>query len=435
MEFPVPAIVFLCVLCGCIIILCIVYQLLKRDMCCNFEAGLGEIEKATKNGYTELTEHFYDFDETEGPTTDDDPQSRKSSRRSSRRSSYDLTATSQSGGEMGVDSSSIYGGESIDIRISGPEDEAQRHAGKILFEFNYTPETQKLSVTVIKAADVPSKARGGSSAIQVRLVLLPTKGQRFKTKVRPASNPVFNETFIFMYVDQIAISQFQIRIRIYGQERYNQGRLIGELIQPLKELNLFNPATEENQVWKTLAPRALTSADSMYDLSDTTSVGSPGFGSPILGGSQSSLTGHSSAPELLISLCYASLTGRLTVEVLKASNLRHLQLQRAPDSYVKIEVLSARGKRVAKSKTTIRRSMTDPEFNESFVFQMSESDLQEVTLVFSVICISKTRKKKDVLGWFTMGKEANSLDEIDHWEEMIAHKEQKSTHYHVLLQA
>ena len=43
---PVPAIVFLCVLCGCIIILCIVYQLLKRDMCCNFEAGLGEIEKA-----------------------------------------------------------------------------------------------------------------------------------------------------------------------------------------------------------------------------------------------------------------------------------------------------------------------------------------------------------------------------------------------------
>jgi len=325
--------------------------------------------------------------------------------------------------------------ESIDIRISGPEDEAQRHAGKILFEFNYTPETQKLSVTVIKAADVPSKARGGSSAIQVRLVLLPTKGQRFKTKVRQASNPVFNETFTFMYVDQIAISQFQIRIRIYGQERYNQGRLIGELIQPLKELNLFNPATEENQVWKTLAPRALTSADSMYDLSDTTSVGSPGFGSPILGGSQSSLTGHSSAPELLISLCYASLTGRLTVEVLKASNLRHLQLQRAPDSYVKIEVLSARGKRVAKSKTTIRRSMTDPEFNESFVFQMSESDLQEVTLVFSVICISKTRKKKDVLGWFTMGKEANSLDEIDHWEEMIAHKEQKSTHYHVLLQA
>ena len=39
---------------------------------------------------------------------------------------------------------------------------------------------------------------------------------------------------------------------------------------------------------------------------------------------------HGGAPELLVSLSYASLTGRLTVEVLKASNLRHLQMQRAP---------------------------------------------------------------------------------------------------------
>ena len=86
----------------------------------------------------------------------------------------------------------------------------------------------------------------------------PTKEQRFKTKVRPASNPVFNETFLFMYVDQMVVNQCQVRIRIYGQERYNQGRLIGELIQPLKELNLFNQTAEDNQVWKTLAPRALT---------------------------------------------------------------------------------------------------------------------------------------------------------------------------------
>ena len=77
----------------------------------------------------------------------------------------------------------------------------------------------------------------------------------------------------------------------------------------------------------------IQSADSMYDLSDTVSVGSPGFGSPILGGSTQSLTGHTGAPELLVSLSYASLTGRLTVEVLKASNLRYLQLQRAPGMY------------------------------------------------------------------------------------------------------
>ena len=102
------------------------------------------------------------------------------------------------------------------------------------------------------------------------------------------------------------------------------------------------------------------------------------------------------------------------------------------DSYVKIEVLSSRGKRVAKSKTTTRRNMFDPEFNESFVFQMSEADLREVTLVFSVIGVSKTRKKKDLFGMFQMGKDATGMDEIDHWEEVISNKEQKSTYYHAL---
>ena len=76
--------------------------------------------------------------------------------------------------------------------------------------------------------------------------------------------------------------------------------------------------------------------------------------------------------------------------------------------------------------------MTDPEFNESFVFQTSEVDLREVTTLFTVISISKTRKKKEVIGWFTMGKEATGLEEIEHWEEMMEKKEEKSTHYHLL---
>ena len=66
----------------------------------------------------------------------------------------------------------------------------------------------------------------------------------------------------------------------------------------------------------------------MFDLSDTVSLAS--FGPPKLAGSTQSLPQHSSTPELLVSLCYASLTGRLTVEVLKATNLRYLQMQRAP---------------------------------------------------------------------------------------------------------
>ena len=75
--------------------------------------------------------------------------------------------------------------------------------------------------------------------------------------------------------------------------------------------------------------------------------------------------------------------------------------------------------------------MIDPEFNESFIFQMSESDLREVTIVFSLIYISKTRKKSTV-GWCVMGKEASGISEIEHWEEMIENKEEKITSYHLV---
>ena len=69
----------------------------------------------------------------------------------------------------------------------------------------------------------------------------------------------------------------------------------------------------------------LQSSDSMYDLSDTGSVKSGSYGSV-----SSLAMAQSGAPELLVSLCYQSLTGRLTVEVLKASNLRNVSMQRAP---------------------------------------------------------------------------------------------------------
>ena len=239
-------------------ILCIVYQLLKRDMCCNLESAEHD-ETKTKNGYSPLQD-FYEPDETEGPTTDDDPQSRKSSRRSSRRSSYELTATSQSGGELGMgDSASNFGGDAIDIRISRPDEEGSRKVGKILCEFSYSNVTQSFTVSIIKAADIPSRVRGGASAIQIRIVLVPQKTQRFKTKVRPANNPIFNETFTFQYVDQLTINQLSLRIRLYGHERYNPARLFGEDIVQLRDLDLLsNKAQEDKQVWRELLPRTLT---------------------------------------------------------------------------------------------------------------------------------------------------------------------------------
>ena len=102
------------------------------------------------------------------------------------------------------------------------------------------------------------------------------------------------------------------------------------------------------------------------------------------------------------------------------------------DTYVKVTLVSPTGKQVAKSKTTIRKSMADPEYNESFVYEISERDLSDVTLMFSVIAISKARKKKEMIGWFSLGKNYSGQEEIRHWNDMIQSKEQKISQWHNL---
>jgi synaptotagmin-14/16 len=54
-----------------------------------------------------------------------------------------------------------------------------------------------MSINVIQAKDIPTKDRGGANSTQVRLLLLPTKKHRHKTKIKQGENPEFGEQFSF----------------------------------------------------------------------------------------------------------------------------------------------------------------------------------------------------------------------------------------------
>ena len=76
-------------------------------------------------------------------------------------------------------------------------------------------------------------------------------------------------------------------------------------------------------------------------------------------------------PELLLGLGYNGTTGRLTVEVVKGSHFRNLSLNKAPDTYVKLCLVSSMGHEMARGKTSTRRGQPNPLFKETFVFQVS----------------------------------------------------------------
>lgn len=74
--------------------------------------------------------------------------------------------------------------------------------GSLEVTFAYDPRKSRMVVTIHQAQEIPSKERGGANNTQVRLLLLPTKKQRHKTKVKQGDNPAFEETFVFNKVPE-----------------------------------------------------------------------------------------------------------------------------------------------------------------------------------------------------------------------------------------
>lgn len=70
-------------------------------------------------------------------------------------------------------------------------------------------------------------------------------------------------------------------------------------------------------------------------------------------------------------LGYNGTTGRLAVEIVKGSQFRNLSLGKAPDTYVKLCLVSSMGQEIARSKTSTKRGQPNPLFKETFIFQVS----------------------------------------------------------------
>lgn len=188
--------------------------------------------------------------------------------------------------------------------------------------------------------------------------MLPSKKQKHKTKIRSGVNPQFIECFLLHRVNPEEVNSMGLRIRVYGCERMRRERFIGESIIWFASIDL----ELENNFWLSLEPRANTpQAGSSSDLlslarSDSTV-------------STTSMQ-HGGVPELLLALGYNGTTGRLTAEVVKGSHFRNVSLNKAPDTYVKLCLVSSMGQEMARSKTSTRRGQPNPLFKETFIFQV-----------------------------------------------------------------
>ncbi|XP_019360384.1 PREDICTED: synaptotagmin-7 isoform X4 [Gavialis gangeticus] len=275
----------------------------------------------------------------------------------------------------------------------GHEGASRENLGRIQFSVGYNFQESTLTVKIMKAQELPAKDFSGTSDPFVKIYLLPDKKHKLETKVKRKNlNPHWNETFLFEGFPYEKVVQRVLYLQVLDYDRFSRNDPIGEVSIPLNKIDL----TQMQTFWKDLKP-----------CSD----------------------GSGSRGELLLSLCYNPSANSIVVNIIKARNLKAMDIGGTSDPYVKVWLMH-KDKRVEKKKTVVMKRCLNPVFNESFIFDIPTERLRETTIVITVMDKDKL-SRNDVIGKIYLSWKSGP-GEVKHWKDMIAHPRQAVAQWHQL---
>ncbi|KAL6084748.1 hypothetical protein STEG23_027837 [Scotinomys teguina] len=275
----------------------------------------------------------------------------------------------------------------------GGSGETGTPCGRISFALWYLYGSDQLVVRMLQALDLPAKDSNGFSDPYVKIYLLPDRKKKFQTKVhRKTLNPVFNETFQFS-VPLAELAQRKLHFSVYDFDRFSRHDLIGQVV--LDNLLELAEQPPDRPRWRDI----------------------------LEGGSEKADLG-----ELNFSLCYLPTAGRLIVTVIKASNLKAMDLTGFSDPYVKASLISV-GRRLKKWKTSIKKNTLNPTYNKALVFEVAPGSVENVGLSIAVVDYDCTGHN-EVNGVCRVGPEAADPHGREHWAEMLANPHKPVEHWH-----
>ncbi|XP_060014989.1 synaptotagmin-7 isoform X4 [Lagenorhynchus albirostris] len=270
---------------------------------------------------------------------------------------------------------------------------SRENLGRIQFSVGYNFQESTLTVKIMKAQELPAKDFSGTSDPFVKIYLLPDKKHKLETKVKRKNlNPHWNETFLFEGFPYEKVVQRILYLQVLDYDRFSRNDPIGEVSIPLNKVDL----TQMQTFWKDLKP-----------CSD----------------------GSGSRGELLLSLCYNPSANSIIVNIIKARNLKAMDIGGTSDPYVKVWLMY-KDKRVEKKKTVTMKRNLNPIFNESFAFDIPTEKLRETTIVITVMDKDKL-SRNDVIGKIYLSWKSGP-GEVKHWKDMIARPRQPVAQWHQL---
>lgn len=274
------------------------------------------------------------------------------------------------------------------IEASSKED-----LGKIYFSISYDSNEMVLSLKILKATGLPAKDFSGTSDPFVKILLLPDKKHKMETRIKRKNlNPTWNEVFRFEGFPHNKLLSRTLYLQVLDYDRFSRNDPIGEIEIPLSDVDL--------------GPTTLTFCKDLQPCKRQEHLG-----------------------DLLVSMMYQPTNNRIVVVVMKAANLKKMDIIGSCDPYVKIYSMHG-GKRLDKKKTTIKRRNKDPVWNESFIFHVPVDKVRDMTIVFTVMDFDRVTQN-EMIGQVILGYRTTGTS-LRHWTEMMGNPRKPVAQWHRL---
>ncbi|CAH8674250.1 unnamed protein product [Schistosoma bovis] len=309
------------------------------------------------------------------------------------------------------------------------------NSSRLQLSVHYNDAEQEMHVNVIRANNVPGREAGGPSAYQINLSMEPDNKQYWQSKIRTAPNPEYLEEWKFQ-IPLVTIHKSTLIcciVGFFGNEEY----LCGEAFLPFENLNLnieniltvnfqpihVLPVTHDLQLTKT---EVETDDKSKIATSKLTDQDRPS----ICPQNENAIIFNTRLSKVLLMLRLSQNTGRFEC-CIQQINLIGIRISKIPKRsiYVKLFIRTEEDGLINKAHSASHQQQSTIHMNETFAFYIKPYQIGRITVEFSLFK-RKPFNKRIIIGTCKIGKYNTSINELEHWERVLATKDQVISQWH-----
>ncbi|XP_065118896.2 synaptotagmin-15 [Paramisgurnus dabryanus] len=263
-------------------------------------------------------------------------------------------------------------------------------AVRLWFALRYQEEKEQLVVSVLRAANLPTRCQGNIALVKLQLLPSDERRHRQAKARRKGRHPQFNDSFVFQ-VSNSCVDQCSLHMSLYTVEQ-KKHHLLGQILIPLRHCELQETAGKVQ--WRDLENEC---------------------DQPL-----------SKNGDIQVSLNYNLSLDRLTVVVLRARGLRC-----SSDAGVCVQVSLKIHTQVVRNKWTTVAKGNNPSFNERLTFRLLPTQLD--TACLSLQLQQPVTEEPVSLGVVVIGPFMYARGrELDHWNDMVSKPQELVRQWHAL---